>query len=198
LNRLTEASAFLWATGIEDTFITAPWAQTGRILDEYELTDHYRRCYDDAALIKQLGVSTARYGIPWHRINPARGVWDWDWTDRALHRLLELQIDPIVDLVHYGLPAWIEGAYLNPAYPELVASYAAQVAQRFKGRIRAYTPLNEPRVTAWYCGKLGWWPPNRRGWRGFVQVMLAICRGIVLTVEALELVDSDAAQVAQR
>src|SRR5205085_2322973 len=46
-------------------------------------------------------------------------------------------------------------------------------------------------VTAWYCGKLGWWPPNRRGWRGFVEVMLAICRGIVLTVEALECVDSD-------
>ena len=51
--------------------------------------------------------------------------------------------------------------------PEFVAEYAARIAERFRGRIHTYTPLNEPRVTAWYCGKLGWWPPGRRGWRGF-------------------------------
>ena len=68
---------------------------------------------------------------------------------------------PVVDLVHYGLPAWIDGAYLNPDYPEFVAEYASRVAERFRGRIHTYTPLNEPRVTAWYCGRLGWWPPVR-------------------------------------
>ena len=35
--------SFLWATGIEDTFITDPWPATGRTLDEYELTQHYER-----------------------------------------------------------------------------------------------------------------------------------------------------------
>src|SRR5262249_18412092 len=54
-----------------------------------------------------------------------------------------------------------------------------------------YTPLNEPRITAWYCGKLGWWPPNRKGWKGFVQLMLGICRGITTTVEALQKVDPE-------
>ena len=51
---------------------------------------------------------------------------------------------PIVDLVHYGLPPWIDRAFLNPDYPEFVAEYASRVAERFKGRIHAYTPLNEP------------------------------------------------------
>ena len=73
----------------------------------------------------------------------------------------------------------------NPDYPELVAEYAGRLAERFRGRIFWYTPLNEPRITAWYCGRLGWWPPFRRGWRGFVAVMLGVCRGIVRTVEAL-------------
>ena len=191
LNSLTEANAFLWAAGIEDTFITAPWPKTGRTLDEYELTDHYNRFRGDIDLMGQLGLRVARYGIPWHRINPHRGVWDWEWTDSALHHLLERGIEPIVDLVHYGLPPWIEGAYSNKEFPQLMAEFASRVAERFEGRIRAYTPLNEPRVTGWYCGKLGWWPPNRRGWRGFVEVMLAICRGIVLTVEALEGIDSE-------
>src|SRR5690606_2033510 len=108
-----------------------------------------------------------------------------------IDRMLSLGIEPIIDLVHYGLPPWIEGAYLNPDFPQHMADYAAQVATRLRGRVHAYTPLNEPRITAWYCGRLGWWPPFRRGWQGFLAVMLGACRGIVRTVQALRSVDPD-------
>jgi beta-glucosidase/6-phospho-beta-glucosidase/beta-galactosidase len=191
LPRLRDPDTFLWATGIEDTFITAPWPKTGRTLDEYELTGHYDRWHDDLGLMREIGANAARYGIPWHRIQPRRGAWEWDFVDRALDRLLELGIEPIVDLVHYGLPPWIEGAYLHPDFPHYMADYAEHVAQRFRGRVFAYTPLNEPRITAWYCGRLGWWPPFRRGWRGFVAVMLGACRGIVESVHALRAVDPE-------
>jgi beta-glucosidase len=191
LERLVDPSAFEWLAGIEDTFITAPSARTGRTLDEYELTGHYQRMHQDLALFAELGLRSVRYGIPWHRINPRRGEWDFEWADRPLERLLELGIAPVVDLVHYGLPAWIDGAYLNPDYPEFVAEFASRVADRYRGRIHTYTPLNEPRVTAWYCGRLGWWPPFGRSWRGFVQVMVGVCRGIVRTVEALRAVDPE-------
>ncbi len=193
-SRVKEALAsggFFWAAGIEDTFITHPWPTTGRTLDEYELTLHYDRCREDVALFSQIGLPVVRYGIPWHRINPAPGQWEWSFPDRALNRLLELGIEPIVDLVHYGLPPWIEGAFLNPDFSARMAEYAARVAERYQGRIRCYTPLNEPRITAWYSGKLGWWPPGRRGWRGFVQVMAAVCAGIVRSVEALREVDRE-------
>ncbi len=190
LSVLTSPQSFLWATGIEDTFITDPWPGTGRTLDEYELTQHYTQWKTDLKLVSEIGVQTIRYGLPWHRINPARDKWDWGWTDGVLERLLEYGIDPIIDLVHYGTPAWIEGAFLNPDFPEHMAEYAARVAERFKGRIRAFTPLNEPRITAWYCGKLGWWPPYRRGWGGFVSIMKALCAGIVRTQENLLAVDN--------
>ena len=62
LGRLTAPDAFLWAIGIEDTFITAPHARTGRTLDEYELTGHYERWHDDIHLMSQLGVRCARAG----------------------------------------------------------------------------------------------------------------------------------------
>lgn len=190
-DRLVDPGAFTWLAGIEDTFITAASPRTGRTLDEYELTGHYAQVEPDLALFAELGVPAVRYGIPWHRVNPTPGTWDFSWTDRALGRLLELGITPVVDLVHYGLPAWIEGAYLNPAYPDYVAEYAGRVAERYRGRIRTYTPLNEPRITAWYCGRLGWWPPFRRSWGGFVQVMLGVCRGIVRTVDRLHEIDPD-------
>lgn len=191
LSAIVSPDRFVWAAGIEDTFITAPWPGTGRTLDEYELTQHYERWNEDLALFSDLGVTMVRYGIPWHRVNPAPGEWDWSFADNTLERLLDLGIQPIVDLVHYGLPSWIHDAYLHPEFPAFMAEYAQRVAERYRGRIYCYTPLNEPRVTAWYCGKLGWWPPARRGWRGFVVVMMAICRGIVETVRALKSVDPE-------
>ena len=191
LGSLTEPNAFWWATGIEDTFITAPHPVTGRTLDEYELTDHYRRWREDLDLMAGLGVKAARYGVPWHRIQPDRTRWEWQHADEPLEYLLERGISPQVDLVHYGLPGWIEGAYLNPDYPRFVAEYAARLAERFRGRIHWYTPLNEPRITAWYCGRLGWWPPHHRSWRGFVRVMLGVTAGIQATVSALRSVDDE-------
>jgi beta-glucosidase len=191
LRQAVERGDFWWATGIEDTFITDPHAATGRTLDEYELTDHYRRWREDLDLMAELGVPTARYGIPWHRIQPEPNRWDWRRADDPLERMLDRGIAPQVDLVHYGLPAWIEGAYLNPDYPMLVAEYAGRVAERFKGRIHWYTPLNEPRITAWYTGRLGWWPPYRRGWPGFVAVLMAVAAGIQRTVAALRSVDPE-------
>ena len=187
--RLLESNTFLWATGIEDTFVADPHAKTGRSLDEYELTGHYDRLEADLDRIAELGVSCARYGLPWYRIEPQRGQWDWAFADRALNGLLERGVAPIVDLVHYGTPSWLLGGFLDPDYPRAVAEYAAAVASRYKGRVRWYTPLNEPRITAYYCGKLGHWPPYARGWGGFVRLMLALCRGIVLTETTLRAVD---------
>jgi beta-glucosidase len=186
---LFSADEFTWLAGIEDTFITAPSPKTGRTLDEYELTGHYERWRSDIDLFAELGVRCVRYGIPWHRINPAPGVWDFTSSDKPLDRLLELGIEPVVDLVHYGLPLWIDGAFLHADFDRFMAEYAAKIVERYRGRIKFYTPLNEPRVTAWYCGKLGWWPPFRRGWRGFLSVMLGVCRGIVSSVHAMKSVD---------
>ncbi|HEY9154015.1 MAG TPA: family 1 glycosylhydrolase [Opitutaceae bacterium] len=190
-SELIHPETFLWCTGIEDTFITAPWPKTGRTLDEYELTQHYERWHEDIGLMKQIGVDSARYGLPWHQINPRPNVWDFDWADRAVERLLELGIQPIIDLVHYGLPSWIESAYAHPEFPEYMAEYAGRVAERYRGRVFAYTPLNEPRITAWFCGRIGWWPPFGRSWRGFVQVMHAVARGTVRTVETLHSIDPE-------
>ena len=86
-------------------------------LDEYELTQHYKRWEDDIALIAELGVTHARYGIPWHKINPQPNAWNWEFADKTLGRMLDSGIEPIVDLVHYGLPGWIEPAWLSADFP---------------------------------------------------------------------------------
>ncbi|MEA3062184.1 MAG: beta-glucosidase [Sphingomonadales bacterium] len=183
--RHPRADEFLWSAGIEDTFITAPGGPLNRILDEYELIDHYRRCESDLDLMRGLGVRTARYGIPWYRLNPAPGRWDWEWVDRPIEHMLEIGIRPILELVHYGVPSWIEGAFLNPDFASHLAEYAARLAERYRGRVTAFTPLNEPRITAWYSGRLGWWPPYGRSQRQFARILVAIVSAIADATRAL-------------
>ena len=66
---------FLWATGIEDTFI--PQARPGlRALDEYQLTQHYELWKRDLDRVAETGVKYLRWGVPWYRVQPARIEWD--------------------------------------------------------------------------------------------------------------------------
>jgi beta-glucosidase len=186
-----KSNGFIWATGIEDTFLPEPHPKTGRILDEYSLSEHYSRWKEDLGLMPELQVSAARYGLPWYKLSPSHGNWDWSFADGAIDALTAYGIEPIVDLVHYGTPEWMEGSFLNPDYPSYVAEYASEFASRYKGRVRWYTPFNEPRISAYYSGKLGIWPPHGRGWKGFVSVLTQICKGIVLSDKALKAVDPE-------
>ena len=65
----TSSAEFLWAVGIENTFV--PQTRAGhRPLDEYELLDHYRLWRDDLDKAADLGISAIRYGIPWYGSSP--------------------------------------------------------------------------------------------------------------------------------
>src|SRR4051794_26897096 len=174
---LAAAGTFAWALGIEDTFIPQ-LAPGGRVLDEYVLTQHDRFWRDDLRRIADTGCRHLRYGIPWYRVNPAPGEFDWSWTDEVLPYLVqELGIAPILDLVHYGAPTWLDGTFLSPDYPGRVAEYAAAVARRYGSLVRSWTPLNEPLLHAHFAGRTGTWPPHRRGGRGHGAVACARAGG---------------------
>ncbi|HEX4950751.1 MAG TPA: family 1 glycosylhydrolase [Blastocatellia bacterium] len=163
-----------------------------RALDEYELMGHYEHWREDLALLRATGVQMARWGVPWYRVEPEQGVFDWTWTDQVIPYLVEeLGITPIIDLMHYGCPFWLRREFANPDYPHAVAAYAAAFAQRYKHLISYYTPLNEPLVNALMCGRRGLWPPYLRGDAGYVRIMLQIVKGVIATVEALKQIDPE-------
>ncbi len=187
--------SFLWATGIEDTFV--PQARPGlRALDEYVLTQHDRLWRSDFDLIAETGVQALRWGLPWYRIQPAPDQWDWAWADRALEYLVNVRgITPILDLMHYGTPLWLDNSFINADYPLRVAEYAQAVTARYRSLVRYYTPLNEPMVNAEFSGKRAEWPPYLSGDDGDVKLTLALARGIVLTSQAIRAEQPDAVLV---
>ncbi|MDB5034709.1 MAG: glycoside hydrolase family 1 [Chlorobi bacterium] len=185
----TSPKQFIWASGIENTFV--PQSRPGyRPLEEYELMGHYEHWREDLALARDLGVRGLRWGIPWYRVEPQQGVFDWSWTDQVIPYLVrDLGITPIIDLMHYGCPLWLQREFVNRDYPRAVAAYAAAFAERYSTLIKLYTPLNEPLVNSLMCGKRGVWPPYLRGDAGYIRMMLQLVRGIIETVEAIKSVD---------
>lgn len=195
LHDLLQPDMFLWASGIEDTFV--PQVRPGqRALDEYELMGHYQHWRADLALARDLGLHALRWGVPWYRVEPQQGQFDWRWTDEVIPYLVEeLGITPIIDLMHYGCPVWLQSEFANPAYPQAVAAYAAAFTKRYRSLVHWYTPLNEPIVNALMCGKNGAWPPYLCGDEGYVRVMMQLAKGIVHTVAAIKEHDADALMV---
>lgn len=186
---------FMFAGGIENTFV--PQVKNGhRALDEYELMGHYRHWREDLHLARELGLQALRWGIPWYKVEPQNGRFDWSWTDEVIPYMVEeLRITPIIDLIHYGCPFWLEREFINKDYPRLVARYSAEFARRYKDLVKFYTPLNEPIINALMCGLRGLWAPYLKGEKGYLKIMLQIARGIQQSVHAIKTVDSNAVMV---
>lgn len=173
-----------FALGIEDTFV--PQSRTGeRAIDEYDLTEHTTRYAADFALAAGVGAELIRWGVPWYRVSPEQGRWDWSWTDRAVDALLEQGLRPIIDVLHYGTPLWLEDQFAHPDYPQHVAEYAHRLAERFADRVSDYTPVNEPVVHALFCGEYGYWPPYLQGADGFTRIAINLAQGFVSTQRAI-------------
>lgn len=170
--------------GIEDTFV--PQSRPGeRAIDEYELTEHYERFAGDFALAAGVGAELLRWGVPWYRVAPEPGRWDWDWTDRAVDAQLAAGLRPVIDLLHYGTPLWLDDQFANADYPQHVEEYAARFGERYGDRVFDFTPVNEPVIHALFCGEYGYWPPYLTGAEGFAAIAANLARGFVRSQRAL-------------
>ncbi|MCT9819757.1 family 1 glycosylhydrolase [Microbacterium sp. W1N] len=167
-----------FGVGVEDTFV--PQSGPGeRALDEYELTEHYERVESDLALAAEAEAEFVRWGIPWHRVNPERGAWDWAWVDRAMDRFQELQLRPIVDLLHYGTPLWVDREFAHPDFADYFSEFAVRTAERYAHVATDYTPVNEPMIHARFSGDIGYWPPKLTGEAGYNTIAVALAEGFV-------------------
>ena len=158
---------FMFATGIECSY---PKIQNGTIRrDLLEECAHYERFEEDLHLIKDLGLKVVRYGLPYYKINPAPGKYDFEFADKAMRLIQKLELTPILDLMHFGVPDWV-GDYQNPELPVHFADYSAAVVKRYPW-VRFYTPVNEIYVTARVSAKDGLWNEQLKSDRAFVNAM---------------------------
>ncbi len=178
----------MFATGIENSYPTIDHGRTR--VDQMEASGHYSQWEKDFSLVKELGLSFLRYGPPIHLVWKGPGKYDWSFTDRTFGRLRELNIAPITDLCHFGVPDWI-GNFQNPDFPPLFAGYAAAFAERYPW-VQLYTPINEMYICATFSAYYGWWNEQGTTNRTFVTALKHIVKANVLAMEAILKVRRDA------
>ena len=172
---------FLFATGIECSYPTIGNGTVRR--DLLAECGHYDRYQQDLRLVRDLGLRVLRYGLPYYRTHLGPGRYDWDFADRALEQVHGLGIEPILDLLHFGVPDWL-GDFQNPQLPVRFAEYCAAVAQRYPW-VRFYTPVNEIYVAARMSALDGAWNEQRRDPRSFVRAIVNLCAASVLGSKAI-------------
>jgi beta-glucosidase len=141
-------------------------AQPGRIKDASdgrEACDHYHRFAEDVRLIADLGFKHYRFSIAWPRITTVdhkANLAGLDFYKRLLDALDQHGITPNATLVHWDLPAHLEGGWLNRDTAYRFADYAALVAQHLGDRLPRVATLNEPWCSAFLGHDLGVFAPG--------------------------------------
>jgi beta-glucosidase/6-phospho-beta-glucosidase/beta-galactosidase len=183
-------SQFMFATGIENSYptIALPDGTEYRV-DELESCGHYKRWKEDFSLIKELGIPFLRYGPTYYKANPAPGQYDWSFSDETFHALKEMDITPIVDLCHFGVPDYI-GSFQNPDFPMYFAEYAREFAKRYPW-LKFYTPVNEIFIAAMFSARYGWWNERLASSHAFVTALKHMCKANLLAMKEILKVAKD-------
>jgi hypothetical protein len=147
--------AFVWSVGEEgsDPIVLRDGEPFRH--DQYAQSGHYDRMDDDLADVAALGVEIVRYGMPWRLAEPEPGVYDWRLWDRAFAACERAGVEPIVDLLHFGLPDH-HPRFADPAWVDGFVRYVDAFVARYP-EPRLVTPINEPGITALSTARYGAW-----------------------------------------
>lgn len=172
---------FMFATGIECSY---PTIRNGKMRrDLLEECNHYDRWKEDLSLVKNMGINVLRYGLPYYSIHIAEHKFDWTFADKVMNEMKRLEITPILDLLHFGVPDWL-GNFQNPELPVHFANYAKEVAKRYPW-VKYFTPVNEIYVTAKMSAKEGLWNEQLRSDRAFVTAIKNITAASILATHKI-------------
>jgi beta-glucosidase/6-phospho-beta-glucosidase/beta-galactosidase len=174
---------FMFATGIENSCPTIFVNGKKVRVDEMEKTDHYKRWSEDFKLVKDMGIEFLRYGPPYFSTHTGPGTYNWNFADETFNELKRLDITPLVDLCHFGVPDWIDN-FQNPDFPAYFSEYARAFAQRFP-YIQFYTPINEIFIAATFSAQYGWWNECQKSDQAFVTALKNLCKANVLAMHKI-------------
>ncbi len=162
----------------------------GQYFDQMARSGHTERD-DDLALFADLGLRKMRYPVLWEKVVTALDeAPDWSWPDERLGKLKALHITPIVGLLHHGSGPTFTNL-LDPAFPDLFAAYARQVAMRYPW-IKYYTPINEPLTTARFSALYGHWYPHKKDDLSFSKAIINQVSAIKKAMVAIREINPDA------
>lgn len=114
-------------------------------------TDFYHRYKEDIALMKELGFKTYRMSINWSRLYPTgmeekplkEGV---DFYHRVFDELKKANIEPLVTMTHYDIPAYLTETYNGWEHPIMVklwTRFSTFLLEEYQHDVKYWLTFNE-------------------------------------------------------
>jgi beta-glucosidase/6-phospho-beta-glucosidase/beta-galactosidase/ABC-type amino acid transport substrate-binding protein len=128
------------------------WERVRGLVPRGKATDFWNRYREDVELARGLDCTMFRLSLSWARLEPEPGT----WSDEAfahyravLQAIRDAEMSAVVTLVHNTWPLHVQAAgggasLLDPGFPDRLAAFATEVAQRLGDLIDDYVTLNEP------------------------------------------------------
>ncbi len=171
--------------------------RSGRRLDMIAATRHDTFARQDYERMRQLGMTTARDGIRWHRIERTPGTYDFDDAKRMVRAALDAKLQVIWDLLHFGWPDHVD--VFAPDFPKRFGDFAGAFAAvlRAEGDPNPMAaPVNEISFLSFAGGEARFFNPfaERRGdelKRQLVRASIAAGTALRAALPAVRLVHTD-------
>jgi beta-glucosidase/6-phospho-beta-glucosidase/beta-galactosidase len=179
--------SFLMA-GIECTTHKLP---SGARLDMLAATRHDEFLAQDYQRLHELGFSTVRSGVRWHRVEADPGRYDFASVLPMLRAASRTGVEVIWDLCHFGWPDDVD--IFTPAFVRRFADYTRAFARLFRDESDEalfICPINEPSFFSWAGGDTAHINPYERG-RG-LELKANLIRAAIEGIEAVWSVLPDA------
>ncbi|MDR1794080.1 MAG: glycoside hydrolase family 1 protein [Erysipelotrichaceae bacterium] len=163
-------------------------------------SDHYHRMDEDFDLYQEMGFTIYRFSISWARIFPSgddetpnpEGLKFYDYM---VDGLIKRGIAPVATLYAYDLPLALlkkYGGFKDRRCIDAYENYVRTVFKHFKGRIKFYTPFNEPNLfhmdQEYIAGNAGLKQSDKETWQIEHHLTLAYAK----CVNACHEIDPDA------
>lgn len=166
---------FLWGASTSAYQVEGAWNEDGKgpsvidVREEYPAgttdfrvaSDHYHRFAEDVALFKELGLKAYRFSIAWTRIIPdgdgevnQAGV---DFYHRLIDALRAADIEPIVTMYHFDLPAALDakGGWTSRATVDAFATFAEVIFREYADKVTYWLTINEQNMMVLYGEAIG-------------------------------------------
>jgi beta-glucosidase/6-phospho-beta-glucosidase/beta-galactosidase len=182
----------VFLTGIESS---DPWVEGKRrnqLKEAHNFYEHWQKRLEN---IHDLGIRWLRFGPPYSQTHIGKDAYDFSLVEKVLKKCEELEIEVMIDLLHFGLPEWLHANspeqvfFQNNGFPIEFATYVGHVARTFPN-INYFTVVNEPFITANFSTKLGFWNEGQKtAWdedKFFMNAIKNIARAAILGKEEIE------------
>jgi len=189
--------------GLFDTFWIAGYESATHInihgtrLDIVAAVQHDRQVAADYALLRSVGIRTARDAVRWHLVDRGTRRYDWSPVLPLIAGARRSGVEVSWDLLHFGWPDGVDP--FSEEFVERFAAYAHAFAVlwgRESDSRLIVTPVNEISFLSFAGGEKGFFNPfaTRRGdelKEQLVRAAIAACREIRAVARSARFVHSD-------